>query len=200
MSNICLFSTVCRRYVIGILRNDLCLTRSRHQRTCHSKPAGWLLYVIAISFFGLSCGTKAPSECRQLCGLSEEQQHSAFKSYPAEKQLDLYVNCEDEKGCWRDSESPHDYYGQWMAEDKKALPVLLERLQSEKDERVQQDILYVLRFMAVNGHLKGEHDVPKIVNRAVENMKGSLVSSILGGDGGIERSKKWAKEIESSTN
>jgi hypothetical protein len=87
-----------------------------------------------------------------------------------------------------------------MARDKKALPFLLQRLQSEEDERTQGDIIYVLRFMAVNGYLKGEYDVPKIVNQAVANMRGDFIHRILGSDRNIEQSEKWAKEIESSIN
>lgn len=184
----------------SVMEEDMSSKRSDHRRTRHFKPEIQFCCLVIISLLGLSCRPKVPSECSQLCGLSEEKQHSAFKSFPAGKQLDLYLSCENEKSCWRDSESPHDYYGQWMAEDKEALPILLERLRSERDEQVQQDIIYVLRFMAVNGHLRDEHGISEVVNRVVENMRGSGLSHVLGGDGGIERTKKWAKEIESAIN
>ena len=113
-----------------------------------------------------------------------------------EKQFDLYVNCKNEKSCWRDSESPHDYYGQWVAEDKKAAPFLTERLKVEKDERVQCDIIYVLRFMAVNGHLKkGEHHVAEVVNQVVAGMESSNESD----ERAVKQAQKWAKEIEGNT-
>lgn len=187
-------------FLSAFLKTNSCLIVSRHIFLyCLKTQIHSFCLIVLISLSCLSCNSQAPSECKQLCGLSNDQQYSVFTSYSPEKQFDLYVNCKNEKSCWNDSESRHDYYGQWMAENKKALPLLLERLQSENDERVQQDILYVLRFMAVNGQLKGESNVPKVVNRVVENMRGSLVSHFLGGDRDIERAKKWAKEIESST-
>jgi hypothetical protein len=145
------------------------------------------------------CHDKAPGECKQLCSLREAQQYRTFKAYPVEKQFDLYVNCANEKSCMRDSESPHDYYGQWMAEDNKAAPFLVERLKSEKDERVQLDIIYVLRFMAVNGHLRAQHQIAEVVNQVAAAMKGSFVDRLFGDNWNVKQSREWAKEIEANT-
>jgi hypothetical protein len=151
-----------------------------------------IILLLALLILSVGCNSKAPAECRQLCSLPEEQQHQVFKSFPVEKQFDLYIGCENEKSCWRDSESTHDYYGQWMAEDGKAASFLAERLKGERDERVQHDIIYVLRFMAVNGHLKGERRIADVVNQAVARMDG-------GDEWGVKQSQKWAKEIEGNT-
>jgi hypothetical protein len=124
-----------------------------------------------------------------------EQQHQTFKSFPVEKQFDLYINCEHEKSCWRDSIAPQDDFGRWMAEDNKAAPFLTERLKAEKDESIQRDIIYVLRCMAVNGHLKGQHHIAEVVNK--------VAAEIENGDESDERvvkdSQTWAKEIEGHT-
>jgi hypothetical protein len=148
--------------------------------------------ILTLLILSLACNSKAPAECKQLCSLSKEQQYQRFKSFPVEKQFDLYIYCKNEKSCWRDSESPHDYYGQWMADDDKAVPFLTERLKVEKDERVEWDIIYVLRFMAVNGHLKGNRHVAEVVNRAVSEMDGD-------DERATKQSQEWAKEIEAST-
>jgi hypothetical protein len=158
-------------------------------------PGSSLLIITILA----GCHGKAPAECKQLCSLPEAQQHRTFKAYPVEKQFDLYRNCGDEKSCMRESESPHDYYGQWMAEDNKAAPSLVERLKSEKNERVQWDIIYVLRFMAVNGHLRGQHHLAEVVNQVAATMKGSFVARLFGDDSNVKQSRQWAKEIEANT-
>ncbi len=117
------------------------------------------IYLLFFVFILPSCHAKAPGECKQLCSLPEAQQYRTFKSYPVEKQFDLYVSCGNEESCMRDSESPHDSYRQWIAQDNKAARFLVERLRAEKDERIQWDIIYVLRFMAINGHLRGERQI-----------------------------------------
>ena len=156
--------------------------------------------LLALGFcLGLACSHNAPSECKQLCVLSEEQQYQTFKNYPVEKQFELYVYCGNEKTCMRDSESPHDYYGQWIAQDNKAVPFLVERLKTEKDESRQWDILYVLRFMAVNGHLRGRHDVAEVTNQVAANMKGGVIDRIVGDEWRVKQSQEWAREIEMNT-
>jgi hypothetical protein len=128
--------------------------------------------------------------------LSEEQQYQRFKSYPVEKQFELYAYCGNEKTCMRGSESTHDYYGQWMAQDDIAVPFLVEKLKTETDESVQWEILYVLRAMAVNGHLKGRHDVAEVATHAADSMKGRFIDRLFGEKWNIEQSKEWAREIE----
>ena len=147
------------------------------------------LLILSLS---VGCRSKAPAECRQLCSLPQEQQSKTFKAFPIEKQFDLYVGCEKEKSCWRDSESPHDYYGHWLAEDKKATPFLTERLKVEKDEVVQRDIIYVLRLMGANGHLRGERHTAEVVKQAVAEMGGDDERE-------LKRYQEWAEEIEGYT-
>ena len=160
--------------------------------------------LISVSFLFIlaplvGCHAKAPSECNQLCSLPAAQQHRVFKSYPVEKQFDLYRNCGNEKSCIRESESPHDLYGQWMAEDNQAASFLVERLKSEKDETIQLDIIYVLRCMAVNGHLRGQHSIAKVVNQVAAAMKGSFIARLFGDDWNVKQSREFAKEIEANT-
>src|SRR5260370_787866 len=163
-----------------------------------------LTHFISVSFFFVvlsltGCSSKALDECKQLCSLRESQQYQTFKNYPVEKQFDLYIGCGNEKSCMRDSESPHELYGQWMAEDNKATTFLIQRLKPERDERRQWDIIYVLRFMAVNGHLKGRRDIATTVNQVVAAMKGSFIERLFGNDGSVKQSRQWAKEIETNT-
>src|SRR5438309_2204943 len=147
----------------------------------------------------VSCSSKAPDECKQLRSLRESQQYQTFKNLPVEKQFELYIGCGNEKSCMRDSESPHDLYGQWMAEDNKAAAFLTQRLKSERNESRQLDIIYVLRFMAVNGHLKGQRQIATVVNQVVASMKGSFIERLFGNDSDVKKSRGFAKEIEANT-
>lgn len=155
--------------------------------------------VLAIGVIS-ACSHRVPAECKELCTLPEEQQYLRFKSYPVEKQFELYVYCENEKTCMHDSESPHDYYANWMAQDDRASSYLVEKLKTEKDEDIQWGILYVLSAMSVNGHLKGRRDVAEVSAQTANNMKGSLINRLLGEKSPmVEQSKEWAREIEVNT-
>jgi len=162
-----------------------------------------VLRIVASSLFFVitfvSCSSKAPDECKQLCSLRQSQQYQTFKNLPVEKQFELYIGCENEKTCMRESESPHDYYGQWMAEDNKAAAFLTQRLKSERNESRQLDIIYVLRCMAVNGHLKGQRQIAAVVNQVVASMKGSFIERLFGNDSDVKKSRDFAKEIEANT-
>jgi hypothetical protein len=114
------------------------------------KILGLSLFCLLVLLLGYSsCHSNASPECQQLCSLSKEQQYQKFKSFSVEQQFKLYIDCTKEKACKAESESPHDYYAQYMAADNRAAPFLLERLQTESDQSVQLDIIYVLRCMAV---------------------------------------------------
>jgi len=145
------------------------------------------------------CHGKAPGECKQLCSLPEAHSNRTFKAFPSKSNFDLYVNCANEKSCMRDSESPHGLLWSMDGEDNKAAPFLVERLKSEKDERVQWDIIYVLRFMAVNGHLRAQHQIAEVVNQVAAAMKGSFVDRLFGDNWNVKQSREWAKEIEANT-
>ena len=150
--------------------------------------------LLALLAFGLgpSCGSKAPAECPRLCSLREGLQRQTFKSFTVEMQFDLYIGCESENSCWRDSISPRDDFGRWMAEDNKAASFLTERLKAEGDERLQRGIIRILRLMAVHGHLKGERGIAEVVNRAVAGMDSD-------DERDLEQIQTWAKEIEGNT-
>jgi hypothetical protein len=153
-----------------------------------------ILLLITLFILGLDvgCNFKAPAECRQLCSLPERQQHQTFKSFPVEKQVDLYLGCKAEKSCWRDSVSPQDDFGRWMAEDDKAAPSLTERLKAERNDDNRRDIIYVLRVMAVNGHLKGQRQIAEVVNQAVAGLKDSEERV-------MKQTQTWAREVEANT-
>ena len=131
--------------------------------------------------------------------MSREQQYQKFKSFPVEQQFKLYIDCKKEKACKVDSESTHDYYAQYMAEDNRAAPFLLERLQSESDQEVQLDIIYVLRWMAVNGHLRGEHHIADVATQVTANMKAGLMYGLFGGYSDVDRATDLIMEIEANT-
>jgi hypothetical protein len=153
-----------------------------------------ILIFTASLIFGLNagCNSHTPAECRQLCSLPEGQQHQTFKSFPVEKQVDLYLGCKDKKSCWRDSVSPQDDFGRWMAEDGKAASFLAERLKAEKNDDNKRDIIYVLRLMAVSGHLKGQRHIAEVVNQAVAGLED-------GDERALRQTQSWAREVEGNT-
>jgi hypothetical protein len=162
-------------------------------------PGLGLSYLLVLLLGFSSCHSKASAECQQLCSLSREQQFQKFKSFPVEQQFKLYIGCTKEKACKVESESPHDYYAQYMAADNRAAPFLLERLQSESDQVVQLDIIYVLRCMAVNGHLRGEHHIADVATRVTGHMKAGPMYRLFGGYSNVDQAKDFVKEIEANT-
>jgi len=164
------------------------------------KILGLSLFCLLVLLLGYSsCHSNASPECQQLCSLSREQQYQKFKSFSVEQQFKLYIDCTKEKACKAESESPHDYYAQYMAADNRAAPFLLERLQTESDQSIQLDIIYVLRCMAVNGHLRGEHHVADVVTRVTGHMKAGLMYRLFGGYSNVDHAKGFVKEIEANT-
>jgi uncharacterized protein YeaO (DUF488 family) len=153
-----------------------------------------IILLITLLIFGLNvgCNSKAPAECRQLCSLPEGQQHQTFKSLPVEKQVDLYLGCKAEKSCWRDSVSPQDDFGRWMAEDDKAASSLTERLKAERNDENRREIIYALRLMAVNGHLKGRRHIAEVVNQAADGLED-------GDERVVKQTQTWAREVEGNT-
>lgn len=155
------------------------------------------LLVLLLGFS--SCHSNALPECQQLCSFSREQQYQKFKSLSVEQQFKLYSDCSKEKICNSESESPHDYLAQYMAEDNRAVPFLVARLQSESDQSVQLDIIYVLRCMAVSGHLRGQRYIADVASRVVGHMKASLIYRLFGGYSNVDQARDFAKEIEANT-
>jgi len=151
-----------------------------------------LLPAVLVLNLCAGCHSAAPAECRRLCSLPADKQHQTFKALPEEKQVELYVGCPHEKSCWRDSVSPQDDFGRWMAEDGKAAASLTERLKAETDAGVRRDLISVLRRMAVNGHLQGRRHIAEAVNHAAAGLQD--------GDERIaEQTQTWAREIEANT-
>ena len=164
------------------------------------KILGLSLFCLLVLLLGFSsCHSRASAECQQLCSLPREQQYQKFKSFPVEQQFKLYIDCTKEKACKVESESPHDYYAQYMAADNRAAPFLVERLQSESDQSIQLDIIYVLRCMAVNGHLRGEHHVADVATRVTGHMRAGLMYRLFGGYSNVDQAKDFVKEIEANT-
>lgn len=72
-------------------------------------------------------------------------------------------------------------------------------MREEKNERVQQSVIYVLRAMATKDKLRGRRDVAELVNRTVENMSGDFIERLLGdGQTTLEIYQGFAREIEAN--
>lgn len=106
-----------------------------------------------------------PPDCAAFFRLDEEQQKAKFKTYPIEKQLDLYQ-------CGMRMEPPEMDVAYDIAEEgPKNIPFLLERLKTESFEPNKVDIIYIFTAMSVLGKLDCRQDVIEQIEQVVSEMK-----------------------------
>ena len=135
----------------------------------------------------LGCEFHASSECARLCSLPYDQQNKTFLSEPLNKEIDLYLECT----CKEDSvTSDYRFSGYIAKKGKEAIPSLVERLKSEKDEEKQLKIINAFSQMSFED-MHGRQDVVDLVKSTVANMKGSFLDSL----GGNEDNKKYGQEL-----
>ena len=92
-------------------------------------------------------------DCRDFFNLPSREEEDLFRTYPVDKQVDLYL-------CGMNREPPEIAYAAFIAEGgEKNIPYLLQRLKAEKVEIVQTRLIDIFSVMAINGQLRGRHDV-----------------------------------------
>jgi hypothetical protein len=126
-----------------------------------------LIFVLISAGCISSCGVKMSQDCKAFFfDLTTAQQEKEFRTYPIEKQLELYL-------CGMHIEPPQIGFAWYIADNgEKIVPFLVERLRSERDEFKQTNIIYIFEAMAAKGHLKGRQDIVDIIQQVISAMKG----------------------------
>jgi len=156
-------------------------------KTLSMQRAASLLYVASLStkvfvtplliatFYLLGCA-RLPGHCREFFKLSAEQQKAIFRTYPVEKQLDLYL-------CGMQVEPPDISFAYDIARGgQQHIPFLLDKLRTENYEPNKVHIIYIFRAMSVLGYLNGRHDVTEQIEHVISDMK-------------LNQTKEQAKEL-----
>jgi hypothetical protein len=126
------------------------------------------------------CGQR-PQECRDVVDVPREQGYAKFRSYPLEKQLDVYL-------CAMHLEPPDMGLADEIAErGDTAIPTVMQKLKTADREIDQEDLIYLFEVMSDRGLLRGRQDVIQDIARVIDNMKITQLK---------QRSKERLKKIE----
>lgn len=121
----------------------------------------------------LSCRSNVPVECRAFLALPVARQVEIFRTFPVEKQLDVYI-CD-----YRYSHPANVGLPYALAEQgQNIVSYLIERLDQEDDERNQEPIIHVFEIMYMRGYLRNREDVVRVIRRSVSVMKRPAVKRV----------------------
>lgn len=127
-----------------------------------------LLIIIMLLFAlpsALGCRSEMPSICNDFYSLAPQEQATQFRTYPIEKQLEIY-RCEMRR------KPPNLGRAYDIASGgEKTIPILLEQLSSEKDEHIVSDLIYIFRIMSRDGYLDHKKEVVEQLRQAVSGIK-----------------------------
>jgi len=126
------------------------------------------LVMVAAACIGSPCSREYPLEHEAFLELPRDQRKAALEQHPPEEQVDLYVSAMLVK-------HPPDLElaDAVAANGTRVLPLLIERLQAEKREVVQVDLLYVLLRMQQMGEadVAGDAETMATLEGVVSAMK-----------------------------
>lgn len=106
-----------------------------------------------------------PRACREFFNLPSREQENLFRTYPVDRQVDLYL-------CGMNREPPAIAYAAYIAEGgEKNISYLLWRLKAEKVEMVQTRLIDIFTVMALRGQLRGRKDVVGELDQIVSKME-----------------------------
>ncbi|HYX72903.1 MAG TPA: hypothetical protein VE732_09035 [Nitrososphaera sp.] len=129
-----------------------------------NKVAALVIALLAFSLINSACNN-LPPECEKFFDLPTARREAEFKTYPIDKQLDLYM-------CGMSMEpSQIGLSGYIAANGDKNIPLLLQRLKMERYENRQEYILVIFSSMAAQGRLKGRQDVVDQLESVVSAMR-----------------------------
>ena len=110
-------------------------------------------------------GCGLPAECRDFNELPVERQHAEFRSYPIERQLDVYL-------CMMKNEPPGSEFANDIADrGAEAIPLVVAKMKAVKDEGGQANLIHVLEVMSYRGYLNGRKDVIAEVGDTISKMR-----------------------------
>ncbi len=145
----------------------------------------WLFSMLfAVHGLQAGCGHEQQPACREFFAQSIEQQETQFRTFPLDRQLEIYR-------CGMNMRPPVIGLAYEIAKGgEKIIPALTEALRNEKDEWMQKAIIDVFRVMSRHGDLRSKTAAVQQIRDTVASMK-------------TERIKKEAeeslKEIESTS-
>ena len=106
-----------------------------------------------------------PDECKEFFARPLDEHGKVISSYTFDKQLRIYR-------CALDRRPPERTLAIYIAaRGEPAIPALLDRLESEKDELFQYGIIDILEVMSIKGYLRNRADVVSRVRQVVTKMK-----------------------------
>ena len=118
-----------------------------------------------------SCKHEEPLVCKEFYDLPAAQREKDFPAYSVGKQLDIYR-------CAMQKKPPESGWAHDIAKGgDKIVPVLLERLNAEKNEHMQNHLIYVFEIMSENGYLKGKQEVVDQIRVRVSQISNSLIKA-----------------------
>jgi hypothetical protein len=131
-----------------------------------------VLRKMAVGFCLLACltctGCPPPSistECRDFFSRPTSEREKLFPTYDLDKQLDIYR-------CGMNRRPPDSSLTLFIAErGEAAIPTLLDKLETEKDEMFQYGIIDIFEVMSVKGYLRNRRDVIDRIRQMVAKMK-----------------------------
>lgn len=94
-----------------------------------------------LAAFLQQCGGEMPPEYRKFFALPSHEQEARFKEFPLKKQVDVYVHA-------MYIEPPRTEYLRYLARNgKRVIPVILARLEVEKNDNVKANLISVFKEM-----------------------------------------------------
>jgi hypothetical protein len=127
--------------------------------------ASKLILFVALSFFSQCLPSQTSDECKTFFSHALDEHGKIISSYEIDKQLRIYR-------CALDRRPPEISLAIYIANrGEPAIPVLLKRLESEKDELFQYGIVDILEVMSMKGTLRNKPDLVNRVRQVVARMK-----------------------------
>ena len=122
--------------------------------------------MLPLSCVFMSCNpTPLPAECSEFFAYPLDQRGQVLSNYQLDKQLRIYR-------CGLDRRPPDTYLARVIADGGEAtIPMLLERLETEKDELTQYGIIEIFEAMSVKGYLRNRPDAIGRIRKVVTEMK-----------------------------
>lgn len=140
-----------------------------------------MMLMLLLMFLMVRGCEQRPQECRDVIDVPREQGYAKFRTYPLEKQLDVYL-------CAMHVEPPDMGLANEIAErGDSAIRAVMQKLKTSEREIDQEDLIYLLEVMSDRGLLRGRKDVIADITQVIDNMKISQVK---------QRSEERLKKIE----
>lgn len=149
------------------------------------KQSKLILALAALLFSGVPSCARLSAECEDFFMKTPfEQSEARFRTYPIERQLDLYL-------CGMKVHPPAIGFAYIIAErGEDATPFIVAKLKSVNDEKEQDDLIYILEVMSNRGHLHGRGDIIDEIRQVVMRMRVDIIR---------ERSLEALRKIEANS-